>query len=277
MLVTMKEILERASREWYGVAAPNINSTLDAAAFIQAAEELSAPLILDVYCGIADKYHLCYAVREMAKDSPVPIAINLDHGDGMDNIYRAIQAGCTSVMYDCSTLPYAEHVAQMRKAVEAAHAVGISVEAELGHVGETENYEGSLQYKTDPAQAKQFIADTGVDCLAVAIGTAHGIYPKGMVPTIDLALLRKIKEETGNFPLVLHGSSGTPDEILEAAAKNGINKFNINGELLVAVTDTVHEREIKVYETWDVIRAALTAALKGKIRLYGSVGKAWVR
>ncbi len=274
----MKEILDRASKENYGVAAPNIYSSLDAKAFIEAAEEMNAPLILDIAFLIHDKKHLGHFARELARDSKVPVAINLDHGDSIERVVQSIQAGFTSVMFDRSVFPYDEHVALMKEAVKIAHAAGVSVEAEFGHVGETDNYEASLQYKTVPSEAKRFVEDTGVDCLAVAIGSAHGIYPKGVVPKLDIELLKEIKKEVNGLPLVLHGSSGTTDEDLVAACSNGINKINICGELLESMIKDIKETDLSygnAYNVYTVARQALKRTLKEKIKLYGSENKAW--
>lgn len=280
MLVTMKEILDRAAAENYGVAAPNIFSDLDARAFVEAAEELNSPLILDVAFMIKDKYHIGYIARELARNSSVPIAINLDHGATMDHLYESIQAGFTSVMYDRSMLPFEEGAKQVKAAVEVAHSLDISVEAELGHVGDADNYtidrDAAL---TDPAEAVKFIEMTGVDCLAVSIGSAHGIYPEGVIPILDLDRLAAIKKETNNFPLVLHGSSGTLDDELKKACSMGINKINICGELLQAEIEAIKKYDFtgnKAYDIYNVMRSALKSKLKEKIKLYGSEGKAWI-
>lgn len=280
MLVTMKEILDRASEENYGVAAPNIFSELDCRAFIEAAEAVNAPLILDVAFLIEDKYRLGYIARELARASSVPIAINLDHGANLTHIYESIQAGFTSVMIDCSTKPYEEAVATVKQVVEACHALGISVETEIGHVGEADNYAVDRNAAlTTPEMAVDFIEKTGVDCLAVAVGTAHGIYPEGVEPEIDFELLQAIKKATNNFPLVLHGSSGTTDEDLRKACTMGINKLNICGELLQAEIEAVKATDFtgnKAYDIYNVMRTALKEKLIEKIKVYGSENKAWV-
>lgn len=279
MLVTMKEILDRASEENYGVAAPNIFSSLDARAFVEAAEEANAPLILDIAFMIHDKYHIGYFAKELARNSSVPVAINLDHGSCMRDVYEAIQAGFTSVMYDRSTLPFEEGAKEVKATVEIAHSVGLSVEAELGHVGEANNYEIDKDAAlTDPEEAAKFVEITGVDCLAVSIGSAHGIYPEGVVPKLDLERLEAVKKSTNNLPLVLHGSSGTTDEDLLKACKMGINKINICGELLEAEIEALKNYDFsggKAYDIYTVASRALKTKLKEKIKLYGSWGKAW--
>lgn len=280
MLVTMKEILDRASTENYGVAAPNIFSELDCRAFIEAAEAVNAPLILDIAFLIEDKYCLGYIARELARESSVPIAINLDHGQNMKHVFEAIQAGFTSVMIDCSTAPYEEAIATVKRTVEACHAVGISVESEIGHVGEAENYDVDRDAAlTTPEIAFDFVEKTGVDCLAIAIGTAHGIYPKGVEPRIDFDRLAAIKRATNNLPLVLHGSSGTSDDDLRKVCSMGINKLNIAGELLQAEIEAVKSYDFtgnKAYEIYNVMHNALKEKLIEKIYVYGSANKAWV-
>lgn len=280
MLVTMKEIVEHASEGNYGVAAPNIFSELDARAFIEAAEELRAPLIIDIGAkGCKDMFFLGHLVRNLAKDATVPIAINLDHGGDISEIYRAIQAGFTSVMVDRSTLSFEENAKQVKEVVDIAHSIGLSVEAELGHVGQAEQYDVDRDAALTSAEdAVKFIEMTGVDCLAVSIGTAHGIYPKGFVPYLDFDRLAEIKKATNHFPLVLHGSSGTDNESLAKACSMGINKINICGDLCQAASEAVQKADLtgnNAYSVYDVCRDAAKAKLIEKMKVYGSEGKAW--
>ena len=280
MLVSMKEILQVASKENYGVAAPNVYSELDARAYIEAAEELKAPLIIDILANTTrDMNLLGRMVGELAEKSTVPVAINLDHGGPIADIYKAIQSGFTSVMVDRSTLPMEENIAEVKQVVEIAHSVGVSVEAELGHVGDADNYETDRNAAlTVPEDAVRFIEETGVDCLAVSIGTAHGIYATGEAPYLDFDRLKEIKEATKGFPLVLHGSSGTDDESLAKACRMGINKVNIFGELCQAASEAVQAADLtgnNAYGIYNIARDAGKEKLKEKIKLYGSDGKAW--
>lgn len=281
MLVTMKEILERASAENYGVAAPNVTCEMDARAFIEAAEELKAPIIIDVAeLACKDMFFLGHAVRALAQQSKVPVAINLDHGGNLKEVYSAIQAGFTSVMFDRSKESFEENARQVKEVVEIAHAVGVSVEAELGHVGQATKYETDRDAAlTSVEDAVKFIEYTGVDCLAVAIGTAHGIYPEGFVPYLDFERLAEIKKATNNFPLVLHGSSGTDDESMAKACKMGINKININGELCQAAAEAVQKADFtgnNVYNVYNIARDAAKEKLIEKMKIYGCEGKAWI-
>ena len=178
MLVTMKEILLRANKGGYAVAAPNVCSELDARGALEAAEELNAPVILAV-AGTAhpDMVFFGRYLTELCARSKVPAAINLDHGTEYAQAIRAIRAGFTSIMIDRSTLPFEENVREVSELVKVAHSVGVTVEAELGHVGQGQSYDDDRDAGlTDPNQAKEYIERTGVDCLAVAIGTAHGAY-----------------------------------------------------------------------------------------------------
>lgn len=282
MLVTMKEILDHASAGNYAVAAPDIVSEFDARAFIEAAEECNAPLIIDVeYNSITDIFFIGQMLRQMAMQSSVPIAINLDHGKTRQQVMEAIQAGFTAVMIDRSASPYEENVKDVKEIVELAHSVGISVEAELGHVGQADNYANDRDAAlTDPEQARRFVEETGVDCLAVAIGTAHGAYPKGFEPYLDYDRLEQIKKAVGSLPLVLHGSSGSSYESLRKVCSMGINKVNISNDLRKAVvssiTDAYSEEGGNAYLVFKVAKQAMKDKLKEMIEIYGSCDKAWI-
>jgi fructose-bisphosphate aldolase class II len=281
MLVTMKEILNRASVENYAVAAPNIQSELNARAYIEAAEELNAPIIIDIgHHAHPDIFFLGRIVRQLAIQSCVPVAINLDHGPEKWKIMAGIQAGFTSVMVDRSALSFEENVTQVKEIVDIAHGLNITVEAELGHVGSAQNYsEDRDAALTSVEEAVKYIELTNVDCLAVAIGTAHGAYPKGFKPYLDFDRLAEIKKATNNFPLVLHGSSGTAIEDLCKACAMGINKVNIAYDLCKAATDAVMAADLegqKAYHIWNTVREGAKNKLKEMINVYGSENKAWV-
>ncbi len=277
MLVTMKEVLDHANAGNYAVAAPNIATELDARAAIEAAEELNAPLILDVAFGMTpDIVFLGSYLTRLADQSRVPIAINLDHGKNYHEVMMALRAGFTSVMVDRSSAPYDQNVAEVKEIVKIAHEMGVSVEAELGHVGQGDNYavDGKTAL-TDPQQAKEYIEATGVDCLAVAIGTAHGAY-KG-TPKLDFERLAEIKKVT-KFPLVLHGGSGSGEANLRKACSMGINKVNVCNDLLRGACDTITAADLSgngAYALWNLARGGYKEALKTCIDIYGSKGKAW--
>lgn len=281
MLVTMKEILAKANEGNYAVAAPNVCTELDTRACIEAAEELHAPLIIDIAADAnSDMYFLAQLCRELAIESNVPIAINLDHGGPYEDIIEAVRSGFTGVMVDRSSLPFEDNVKQVKDIVKIAHAVGISVEAELGHVGDAMQYEADRDAAlTNSEDALEFIKETEVDCLAVAIGTAHGAYPDNFVPFLDFDRLQDIKKTIKCLPLVLHGSSGTRYEDLRKACMMGINKVNICSDLNQAAWDAVNEAKEagrSTYDFYSIIHDGVKNKLKEMIQIYGSVGKAWI-
>lgn len=278
MLVTMKEILNHASKGNYGVAAPNVCMELDSRAVIEAAEELKAPVILDVaYFWTPDIHFLGKYLCELAEQATVPVAINLDHGKKIEEIIDAIKAGFTSVMMDSSSLPYEQNIQKVCEVVNIAHAVGVTVEAELGHVGTGENYDidghASL---TSADQAVDFVKKTGIDCLAIAIGTAHGYYKAK--PHIDFERLAEIKSAVGDLPLVLHGSSGTGDDVLEKLCKMGINKVNVSNDLMKAACKEVSRLDWSgngCYELWPTAMRGFKKRTKEVIEIYGGKNRAW--
>jgi fructose-bisphosphate aldolase class II len=274
----MKAILDRANTENYGVAAPNVTMELDARAALEAAEELNAPVILDVaWHTTPDIVFFGGYLARLADMAAVPAAINLDHGAEFAHAVTAIRAGFTSIMVDRSTLPYEENVSQVAELTRIAHATGVSVEAELGHVGHGQNYGlDGKQNLTDPAQAQDFILRTGIDCLAVAIGTAHGVYTG--IPRIDFERLAEIKQLT-QFPLVLHGGSGSGDENLQKSCRMGINKVNVANDLFRGAYDSLIAADMSgngVYKLWETCKAGYRSRLKELIECFGSKDKAWI-
>lgn len=281
MLVTMKEILDRARKEGYGVTAPNVQSEDTVRAVIAVAEELHAPMIIDVNAFIhPDLPWFLHMIRDLAQQSPMPIAINLDHGRSYEDIMLGIRSGFTSIMVDRSSLPYAENVAETKEVVRMCKPLGISVEAELGHVGQGQNYKtDGVSNLTEPQEAAAFIKETGVDCLAVAIGTAHGRY-KG-TPYIDFERLEKIVEACGDTPLVLHGGSGSGDENLARAVRNGIQKVNLATELVVAGKEELEEFiKDPNFDKWKLIPSFINGykeRLAHYVRLFQQHDKAWTK
>ena len=238
MLMNMKDLLEVAQKNHFAVPAFNIGSDQLLKAVMKTVKELKSPVILEMspdefnFVGYAQIQAMIYE----ASQTDVPVCIHLDHGDTYETVVRAIQAGMTSVMIDASKLPYEENVAITKKVVETAHIAGVSVESELGTIGTTGNsIEGGTEgvIYTVPEEAKQFIEDTGIDTFAVAIGTAHGIYPKDMKPKLRIDILQDITKQV-SVPLVLHGGSSNKDEEISEAVKNGICKVNISSDIKVA-------------------------------------------
>ena len=283
MLVTMKEILDRANKGYYAVPAPNVGGEREARAAIEAAEELNSPIIIDVgYAAHPDLVFFGSYLTRLADQSTVPVAVNLDHG-GHNSVallrdpITAIRAGFSSIMVDRSMFPYEENLRMVAEIVPVAHSVGVSVEAELGHVGEGADPTGST-HLTDPSEALDYIQRTGVDCLAVSIGTAHGAYATGFVPKIDFDRLHEIKKVTNEFPLVMHGGSGTGDENIKRACHEGINKVNLCNELLGAAGKALLAADLTgngAYKLWDILVQGWKDRLMFQIENMGAAGQAW--
>lgn len=238
MLVTMTPILQEAREKRYAVAAPGVNDMQTVSAVFQAARELGAPIILD--CVEMNDIEAVADITKFfaARYPEVPAALNLDHGRSFDVCAKAIRAGFTSVMIDCSKLPFEENVQITAEVVKMAHAAGVSVEAELGRVGSARDcVEERTAPLTDPAEAAEFVKRTSVDCLAVAVGTAHGLY-EGETPQLDFQRLAELREAVP-VPLVLHGGSSTGDDKLALAVKTGISKINLFSDLSSAGTDAI--------------------------------------
>lgn len=276
MLVNMCEILQKSREGKYGVVAPNICNEDSARAAIQVAEENNAPIILDVIFNVTPDIELLgKIVRDMAEKATVPVALNLDHGGTFEQAMIAIRAGFSSIMVDRSSLPYEQNVAEVSELVKIAHAVGLSVEAELGHVGVGAQYDEDRNAGlTDPAQAKAYVEATGVDALAIAIGTAHGKYVG--TPYLDFDLLEKIYAEV-DVPLVLHGGSGSGDENLAKATGMGITKVNIGTDLFQAGIDNLvaHHEELKrAHLGYELMAEGYKAKLLHYMKLFNQCDKA---
>jgi len=291
MLVSMKKLLDDAKAGGYGVAAPNVFNLETVRACFEAADELKAPIIIDGAESMGLE-NIAFITKHYAGLYPqVEAALNLDHGRNFPAAIRAIRCGYTSVMVDRSTLPFEENIKEVREIVKICHAIDVSVEAELGHVGMGEEYETTRNAGlTKPEQAAEFVERTGIDMLAVAIGTSHGTY-KG-TPYLDFPLLEEIKKVV-SIPLVLHGGSGTGDENLQKAVRMGIQKVNLFTDLsnagLAATGEVVHNGnriETVSFETGEktsspVDLRVLTnigadgykAKLKHYMKLFGSEGR----
>ncbi|MDI3481341.1 MAG: fructose-bisphosphate aldolase, class [Tepidanaerobacteraceae bacterium] len=237
MLVTLKEILADTRKNKYAVPAFDVNNLETFKAVVEASEEKNSPvivMILDADMKHGNLRYLVPMMKEVASSSRIPVCIHLDHGADIDTVARYISLGFTSVMLDASILPLSENIRATSQAVKFAHAAGISVEAELGHVGVglSDSDESIENFFTVPSEVEEFVSKTGVDALAVAIGTAHGPY-RGQ-PKLDIDRLKEIARAT-DTPLVLHGGSLTPDEQIKAAIQAGISKLNIATELRIAL------------------------------------------
>jgi tagatose 1,6-diphosphate aldolase GatY/KbaY len=252
-LVTSKELLLHAKENHYAVGAFNVENMEMVQAVIAAAEELRSPVILQTTPGTL-KYapaELYYAnVAAVAKAAKVPVAVHLDHGSSFELALRAFRAGYTSIMIDGSQKTFEENIALTKAVVEACHAGGVPVEAELGKVGGKEDDldGGEGNGYTVPEEAAEFVARTGVDFLAVAIGTAHGVY-KG-IPKLDVERVSRIAQLV-DIPLVLHGTSGVPDETVRECIARGMCKVNYATDLRIAFTEGVKEYLLKDPKAFD--------------------------
>jgi len=280
MFVSSKELVDKALVGHYAVPAFNAENLEMVQAIIQAAEEENSPVIIQTtpptvkYLSADEAYAMVYA---MAKKSKVPVALHLDHCAVFDDVMAAIKAGYSSVMFDGSKLPFEENIKISKKVSEVAKPMGVTVEAELGTVGGKEdNVVAENAIYTDPEQAKEFVEKTGIDMLAVAIGTAHGFY-KGE-PKLDFERIDKIKSLV-DIPLVLHGGSGVPDESVKKAISLGMAKVNFATELRAAATKGVR----RVLEDKEVIdpkkymgeaRNEVIKLCREKIKMCGSSNKA---
>ena len=277
MLYNMSDILKPTRPGKFAIPAFNTSSNMILTGAIEAAEEMNAPVIIEIHpdeLSFVKETFVAYA-REEAHKAKVPVCIHLDHGSDLADIMKAIQCGFTSVMIDGSSLPFEENIAQTKKIVEVAHAVGVSVEAELGTIGTMEG--DDINY-TVPADAKRFVEETGVDTLAIAIGTRHGLYPKGLTPKIRLDLLEEICQAV-DIPLVLHGGSDNPDDEIEQAFLNGVSKLNISSDIKKAFY--VKCREVLQDESLREPNAiyppcidAMKEVMKQKMDLFHTTGKA---
>ncbi len=279
MLVTLEEILKDAEEKKYGVGLFNMLNLEMARGIIEAAEKERSPLIL----GVAE-VHLPYIpfeyasliMTKIARDTDIPVCLHFDHGTDYSKILSAIKAGFTSVMYDGSALPYEENIRNTREISRVAHALGCSVEAELGHVGGAEGGadDGHEAQYTNVDQVNDFIRRADIDALAVAIGTAHGQYKSK--PKLDIGRLKDIYN-ISEKPLVLHGGSGLSDDDFKNTIANGIRKVNICTEMCIAAHKayTVALEQNTGFEiALEVARNTVTEVVREKMRLFGSSNKA---
>ena len=292
-LVNIKEMLEKARREHYAVGAFDASTIEMAMAIVEAAEEEKSPVIVmgltpDLQQG--NEKMLTYwteSLKDLAKKASVPVCLHLDHARDMNFLKRCVDAGFTSVMYDASEYPFEENVRLSKEAADYAHKYGATVEAELGHVGdgivsgvikEDGNYDNPEDYLTNPEEMKRFIAETGVDCLAVAVGTSRGVYVHE--PKLDFERL-ELLNSISDIPMVVHGGSETPDDQIKKAISLGVTKLNIYSEMMAAYFGTMKE-ELEKAGTMAIWMSnanreplkAVKKVVKEKIRLTGSAGKA---
>lgn len=280
MLASLSSVLAKAQKHRYAVGSFNTANLELTQAIIAAAEELHSPVIVattEKALAYADIESLAVIVRTLGRRARIPVVLHLDHGRALETVKQAIRYQYTGIMFDGSKLPFAENLRLTRRTVRWAHAVNIPVEAELGSVGGREDVRRGTLQLTDPWQARDFVHKTGIDALAVGIGSAHGL----PVPEerLDFDRLREIRQRV-RVPLVLHGASSTPPARIRRVIREGIAKINIDTDLRVAFTDAMrqyfrgHRSDYDPRNVLSASRQAVKRAVMQKMRLFGSAGKA---
>lgn len=281
MLVNMNDILLPAKEEHYGVGFFNAVNVEMARAVIETAEELHSPVMIgtaEVLLPTTNLNLVADYLLPMAREASVPVTVHYDHGLTFDRCMQALRLGFSSVMFDCSTKLYEDNAEAVAEMVKICHGMGVTVEGELGHVGDNEGA-GKLakpsDYFTDPDMAVDYVKKTGIDALAIAVGNAHGDYK--FPPKLDFERISVISERTG-LPLVLHGGSGLSDDDFREAVKRGICKINIFTDLDKAgkkgVARGLEEGAASMCSLIPYEIEAMKAVVSEKIHLFGSVGKA---
>ena len=283
MLKTGKELLLDAQKNRYAVGAFNVNNMEIVQAIISAAEELNSPVVLQASqggLGYAGVEYIASLGKLAGRNANVPVALHLDHGTDFKQIVQCIRHGFTSVMIDASKYPLEENIAYTKKVVEIAHAAGVTVEAELGKISGTED-DISVDERdatfTDPDEARYFVDETDVDYLAIAVGTAHGVY-KGE-PKLDYDRIKAIRQKV-DAPLVLHGSSGVPAESLKKAIPLGICKINIDTDIRATFAQAVKEYlednpdQIDPRKILGPATEAMKRTIMDKMKIFGSNNRA---
>ena len=279
MLVTLQEIIGSAKSGGFCIPAFNVYNVETIIGVINAAEQEKAPVIMQVYPRLVNEqvgYYIAPVVLAAAKRASVPVCFHLDHGPSESEVIKMLRFGASGIMIDGSTHSFEDNISLTKSVVDICKNVGIGVEGELGHIGSVND--DSMEEFTDPKQAAEFVEKTGVTCLAVLIGNAHGHYKKE--PKLDIERVKEISKATNNTPLVLHGGSGIPDDQVKAAIKAGICKMNIGTDVCCAFANGAlselnnKNRSIAV----DLFMKPSIEAVKdlavSKIRLCGADGKA---
>ena len=278
MLVNLNDVLKDAQKNHYGVGLFNTTDTDMLQAAIDAAEEARSPIVIgtaEVLLPFGDLKWIAPSIIAAARRASVPVVVHYDHGLTFERCMEALQLGFSSVMFDGSAGEYEKNIADTREVVKIAHAFGASVEGEIGHVGQAD---ASDDQKTDMyttvEEATSYLAATGVDALAIAIGTAHGAYKQK--PKLDLARLSEIRQAT-DTPLVLHGGSGLTDDDFRNVIRDGIAKVNIFTDLCVAGSNACRDalaKDMAYLEMRNLKVEYIKQEVLKKMRLFGSVGKA---
>ena len=278
MLVTLNDVLKDAQEKHYAVGLFNTMNYEMTRAVLETAEQCNSPVIIGTaeslleHCSLEDAAAM---MRSMAERCRVPVVLHYDHGMTWNKVTEALNLGFSSVMYDCSRLPYEENVEQCRRMTDIAHAFGASIEAELGHVGTGAPEKQDQSIYTDAEDARRFAEATGVDALAVAIGTAHGVYHE--TPRLDIGRLDEIRSVV-ETPLVLHGGSGLSDQDFRNCVEHGIAKINIFTDLNQAGCRGAAKASAaggsSLFEVLPAMRQEIKETVLRKMELFGSVNRA---
>lgn len=271
MLYDLKEILELGETGGYAVPAFNVYNMETVLGVMNAAEEVGAPVIFQVYSRLLDSQNGRYVapiVMEAIKNMRVPAAFHLDHGAGVPQVLRMLRYGATGIMIDASSKPLEENIATTKHVVDMCREVGVTVEGELGHVGTTKEEIGTEHTKVD--EAVRYVEETGVSALAIMVGTAHGHYKKA--PVLNIQRIKEIHDATSAH-LVLHGGSGVPDEQIRASIDAGICKINFSTDLCCAFMNTVRAVDSSIIGLDTVMKEPIAAVKDfaiSKIKLLGA-------
>ena len=277
MLVNLNDVLKKAQRERYAVGLFNATDSDMLDALISAAEELRSPIIIgtaEVLLPYGELSLIAPGLVSAARNASVPVVVHYDHGLTFGRCMEALKRGFTSVMFDGSAKSYGENIAETKEIVRIAHAIGASVEGEIGHVGDNGDEDDGADMYTKPAEAVEYLSATGVDALAVAIGTAHGAYKHK--PRLDIERLRQIRAAV-DVPLVLHGGSGLSDDDFRNCIEAGVCKVNIFTDLCLAgsaAMKSASERGLDYLQCRNEKVEAIKKEAEKKMRLFGCAGKA---
>jgi fructose-bisphosphate aldolase, class II len=276
--VNPREVVDRAVKGGYAVGAFNMHNEETTEALVRAAEKAQSPVFLQVGRAIVPHMGLRRAfemTQRIAEESDAEYVIHLDHGP-WEEVFEAIKLGFTSIMYDGAHLPFEENIRTTRKVVEVAHSFGIPVEAELGKIPDADEKVDWSSYYTDVHEAERFVAETGVDFLAISVGIVHGV-PLAEPQPLDIQRIKDIKSVTG-IPLVLHGASGVPEDEVRAAMAAGVHKFNADTDLRHAFRSGIEavwqQGDRQLEEAMAEGRERMIEATIEKMELYGCAGRA---
>lgn len=283
MFADMKSMVTKAWHEHYALLAINCINLESARVAIHLAQKHRAPIILNVYQGHLAHFPPSVAlavIKALAEDATVPVALALDHGKDPLRIRQAFRAGFSGLMIDASAHPLAENVRQTRAVVELAASVGLCVEGELGHLADAPRYDlaTNADLMTQPDDVEPFIRQSGIDLLAVSVGTAHGIYAPGVTPAIDFQRLEEISRRS-SVPLALHGGSGTPFDQLQHCTGLGVAKINVGAAIFAAGKSALlhslcHDLSVELVDALQTMEHASEEAIIPYLQASGAVGKA---